>query len=188
MWDSACSVIICEQSHGSGAVICKHHLYSAPSLIHRAGLHRLRALFTPDKYERDEARLRRRIDKLDALRPERVTARHMCFAQMARAAVADVAVADQYSACQDAMQEHARAWETLDVGQQVVLEARARRLQISRGLNAYLYFVWGLLMKHKLEAYRQSLVMAISLSQTLIFDCLSFFTAERVVDDPFLSV
>ena len=45
--ETPCTVNVVEQAHGSAATIARAHVcaYSEPSLVHRGGLHKLRALF-----------------------------------------------------------------------------------------------------------------------------------------------
>lgn len=60
-------------SECSRAVLAKAHPYSEQTLLHRAGLHELRAMFTPDQEGKAMDRLREKIQDLDARCPGRVT-------------------------------------------------------------------------------------------------------------------
>ena len=124
--ESACTVNTSEQSHGSGAVLSKYHEYSAATLVHRAGLHKLRSLFLPDQHERAVRVLLAKVSRLDALRPERVTGRHLYFQSLAKDAAVGVDKADLYSCMQGAMQQHGADYVACDAMHKVVYEALAR--------------------------------------------------------------
>ena len=124
--ESACTLNSSEQSHGSGAVLCKYHEYSAATLVHRAGLHKLRSLFLPDQHERAVRVLLAKVSRLDALRPDRVTGRHMCFQHVAKDAAVGVSTADLYSCMQGAMRQHVAEYEACDAMRKVHFDALAR--------------------------------------------------------------
>ncbi len=125
--ESACTVNTSEQRHGSGAVLSKYHKdYSAATLVHRAGLHKLRSLFLPDEHERAVRLLLAKVSRLDALQLGRVTGRHMCFQHVAKDAAVGVSTADLYSCMQGAMRQHVAEYEACDAMRKVHFDALAR--------------------------------------------------------------
>lgn len=126
--DAACSVNVVEQAHGSAATIARCHAYSEDTLLHRAGLHKLRAMFFPGQESRAINLLRGKIRKLDARCLDRVTGRHMCMQELAKETQRNLVGHREglVPAMRTVMRQHVQHHAALELGQQRVFQERAR--------------------------------------------------------------
>ena len=132
LWaDAPGSVNSQEQVHGSAACIVRRHpTYSEDTLFARAGLHKLRNLFEPDRFAVLEARLQQRITKLKAKKPDATTGHNMFFAENAKREVmaeTDGDVDNWLVEMSHKLQDHMRRWDDLPLQEKRRYEVAAQR-------------------------------------------------------------
>ena len=127
--DAPCTVNTVEQAHAQGALNARDHNYSETTLTARFDLGRSRPLFSQDMFQMAENRLKKKVDKLDSLRPDRVTGRHLYFADCAEQALGDLdddRFLAAYETSKNAMKTHAESYQDLTMHQKQHYEDLAR--------------------------------------------------------------
>ena len=123
--EAACSVIVSEQAHGSGAVLVKQHSYCAGTLAARAGLHKLRVCFMPSPYDQSRSRMATKIAKLES-KYCRCGGLHMFRRDQAEIANAVLAVPDRYDAMKQVFKEAPANYFDLTAAEQLDYDDIAR--------------------------------------------------------------
>lgn len=116
-----------EKAHCSGAFMSKNHDYIAETMATRAGLHQIRSRFTADYYDKLLCRIRLKREKLQRRCPEKITGRHMFFAEQARLRITQPTdEEDMVFQLRGVMNTHAEHWNALPAWSKLGFDAEAR--------------------------------------------------------------
>ena len=116
-----------EKAHGSGACVAKDHTYITEILAVRAGLHQVRLRFLPDHYDKMIGRIEKSAAAWRRGCPERITGRHMFFAEKSSTDISNASAEDNlFVALQSTMRRHAEHWENLPLWSKLAYDAKAR--------------------------------------------------------------
>jgi hypothetical protein len=90
-------------------------------------LHQIRSRFLPDKYDKMIGRVEKRAASLRRRCPEKVTGRHMFFADKSSIAVSNASEEDNlFVAMQSTMRQSSELWENLALWSKLAYDAKAR--------------------------------------------------------------